>query len=297
MKNYEDFAEELNAKINSDDSFYYELLITVIKNPKRYTGIFRVSNAKTKLIQNVTQSREIKFGDFMEDIITWYISEMGYENLDKNISSELQADQLFRKDNVIYLIEQKIRDDHDSTKKRGQYDNFSKKYSLLREQYPDFEVNAIMWFIDDSLKKNRKYYLDRAALETDKSINISVVYGGELLTDILDRSDVWEELCNHLSRNKHDRSNEVISIPDFDTSPEILKALIRLRMEQKNLYAKLVSSRPEYIQLRDELFPTGRNLLLASDPFYSPENQAYVMKSIRELREGKGHAHELIDDK
>ena len=128
MKNYEDFAEELNTKIKPDDSLYYELLITVIKNPKRYTGIFRVSNAKTKLIQNVTQSREIKFGDFMEDIITWYISERGYENLDKNISSELQADQLFRKDNVIYLIEQKIRDDHDSTKKRGQYDNFSKKY-------------------------------------------------------------------------------------------------------------------------------------------------------------------------
>ena len=32
-----------------------------------------------------------------------------------------------------------------------------------------------------------------------------------------------------------------------------------------------------------------------SDPFYSPENQAYVMKSVRELREGKGHTHELIE--
>ncbi len=31
------------------------------------------------------------------------------------------------------------------------------------------------------------------------------------------------------------------------------------------------------------------------DPFYSPENQAYVMKSVRELREGKGRAHELIE--
>ena len=32
-----------------------------------------------------------------------------------------------------------------------------------------------------------------------------------------------------------------------------------------------------------------------SDPFYSPENQAYVMKSVRELREGKGRKHELIE--
>ena len=33
----------------------------------------------------------------------------------------------------------------------------------------------------------------------------------------------------------------------------------------------------------------------APDPFYSEENQAYVMKSIQELRAGKGHAHELIE--
>lgn len=32
-----------------------------------------------------------------------------------------------------------------------------------------------------------------------------------------------------------------------------------------------------------------------ADPFYSPENQAYVIKSVKELREGKGRPHELID--
>ena len=94
----------------------------MINNPKRYTGIFRISNARTKLIQNVTQSREIKFGDFMEEIITEYISKMGYENLDKSIGNDengnaLSADQIFKENDKIYLIEQKIRDDHDSTKK------------------------------------------------------------------------------------------------------------------------------------------------------------------------------------
>ncbi|MBQ9904835.1 MAG: hypothetical protein IJM47_08640 [Synergistaceae bacterium] len=33
-----------------------------------------------------------------------------------------------------------------------------------------------------------------------------------------------------------------------------------------------------------------------ADPFYSPENQAYVMKSVQELREGKGQTHELIEE-
>ena len=32
-----------------------------------------------------------------------------------------------------------------------------------------------------------------------------------------------------------------------------------------------------------------------ADPFYSPENQAYVMRSVKELREGKGSVHELIE--
>ncbi len=33
-----------------------------------------------------------------------------------------------------------------------------------------------------------------------------------------------------------------------------------------------------------------------NDPFYSPENQAYILKSVRELRSGKGQIHELIED-
>ena len=262
MKDYEDFANELSNKIKSDSDFYYELLITVIKNPNRYTGIFRVSNAKTKMIQNVTQSREIKFGDFMEDIITWYIHEMGYENLDKNISSNLMTDQLFRRDNIIYLIEQKIRDDHDSTKKRGQYNNFREKFLFLTNKYPDCEIKAVMWFIDDSLKKNKKFYTQQADLETNSRVNVFILYGVELFTKIFNRPEVWQEICEHLTRNKSERNNEILSIPDFDTSNEILSALRRLKQENFTLFNKLLYS-PEYEQLRNELFPTKYNLIQA----------------------------------
>ena len=118
---YEHFANKLNNRIFGKD-LHYEILLTVLNNPKRYTGIFRITNAKTKLIQNTTQSCEIKFGDFIEEILTEYIAIMGYEDLNKNIgidedNNHLNADQAFKKDDNIYLIEQKIRDDHDSTKK------------------------------------------------------------------------------------------------------------------------------------------------------------------------------------
>lgn len=262
---YEHFIERLNNKIKSDDSFFYELLVTVVKNPNRYTGIFRLSNAKTKLIQNVTQSREIKFGDFMEEIITEYISCMGYTNLDKSIGNDtegnaLSADQVFRKENTVYLIEQKIRDDHDSTKKRGQYENFRKKYTLLHRKYPDCNINATMWFIDDSLVKNKNYYIGEASAERTSSVTKNIFYGGDLFSELFERSDIWNEICSYLLRNKQERSDEILNIPDFDTSDEILYALRELKSCQPNLYRKLISPIPAYVQLRNELFPTGYNL-------------------------------------
>lgn len=262
---YQHFIEKLNSRIKSDDTFYYELLKTVIAYPNRYTGIFRLSNAKTKLVQNVTQSREIKFGDFMEDIVTEYIGEMGYTNLNKSIGTDhdgnaLSADQVFIRGNTVYLVEQKIRDDHDSTKKRGQYENFQKKFTFLSENYPRHQVVATMWFIDDSLVKNKKYYLEMAAAEqTDVEINI--FYGKDLFSSLFNRMDVWDEIVSYLQRNKQERSEEILTIPDFDTSPEMRQVIQRLKKEEPKVYRKLHSEKPEYVQLRKELFPTGQNLI------------------------------------
>ncbi|MCR5126808.1 MAG: type II toxin-antitoxin system RelB/DinJ family antitoxin [Lachnospiraceae bacterium] len=32
------------------------------------------------------------------------------------------------------------------------------------------------------------------------------------------------------------------------------------------------------------------------DPFYSTSNQAHLMKSLQQLKDGKGNVHELIED-
>lgn len=34
---------------------------------------------------------------------------------------------------------------------------------------------------------------------------------------------------------------------------------------------------------------------ISGDPFFNPVNQAHILKSMRELREGKGTPHELIE--
>lgn len=266
IMSYEEFVQRLNTTIETDQSFFDKLLIKIVRDPHRFTGVFRLSNVKNKLIQYVTQSREIKFGNFMEEIITEYIQRMGYRNLEKRIQADSQnaqyfnVDQLFIKDNSIYLIEQKIRDDHDSTKKVGQFDNFRKKYLLLGKKHPEHEIIATMWFIDDSLVKNKNYYLGKIANETSANLKLSISYGPELFINILGNIEAWNEIYAYLSRNKAERDQESLDIPDFDTSKEIFCALLNLKKERPALFKKLISDDKTYVQLREELFPTGENL-------------------------------------
>lgn len=51
-----------------------------------------------------------------------------------------------------------------------------------------------------------------------------------------------------------------------------------------NMYVKTV--------LREHRIPFE---IRQDDPFYAASNQAYIMKSVAELRAGKGQAHDLIE--
>lgn len=261
---YQEFSNGLNSRIFGED-LNYEILLTVLNNPQRYIGLFRITNAKTKLIQNITQSCEIKFGDFIEEVLTAYISEMGYLNLDKHIGYDdegnpLNADQCFIKDNIVYLIEQKVRDDHDSTKKRGQYSNFIKKIKVLKKKFPDNKIIVCMWFSDESLIKNKKFYLEQISNNTDNQINIYLFYGKELFEKLFDRIDIWNEFIEYLKQNKTERSSKILSVPDFDTSYKMKYALNKVKKRHPNLIKKLLSDDPNFVELRKEFFPTGKNL-------------------------------------
>lgn len=261
---YKDFKNKLDTKIFGED-LNYEILLTVLKNPKRYIGLFRITNAKTKLIQNITQSCEIKFGDFIEEILNEYIIEMGYEALDKNIgfdedNNKLSADQVFKDKHTLYLIEQKIRDDHDSTKKRGQYANLIKKIKTLKQNFPSYNIIACMWFSDDKLKKNKKFYEEQIYNNTDDRVDIFIFYGKELFEKLFNRVDIFDELISHLRKNKEERSKDILSVPDFDTSGEIKNALLKIKQNYPKLIRNLLSNKEEFIELRKELFTTGKNL-------------------------------------
>ena len=106
-----------------------DLLTKIANSPERYVGLFRSSKPKTKIIQNLLQSYEIRFGDAFEIVIEEILKENQFKILDKKFNingKKLVVDQIFSKNDKLFFVEQKIRDDHDSTKKTGQIDNFKK---------------------------------------------------------------------------------------------------------------------------------------------------------------------------
>ena len=99
---YNTFVNKLNETLFEGSSA--DLLSKIVSSPDRYVGIFRPTKPKTKLIQNITQSHEIKFGDALENIFEDYFRALGFEMLPKRLSAretkdnkDYDIDQLFKK--------------------------------------------------------------------------------------------------------------------------------------------------------------------------------------------------------
>lgn len=264
---YNEFCDLLSKSVTSGDDFYLTLLETMIDDPYRYVGLFRLTNAKTKLVQNVTQSNEIKFGDFIEDLTTLYLDKLGYKNYNKILiasdskKDRLNCDQLFSKGDVFYLVEQKMRDDHDSTKKVGQFQNFLKKINAMKTKYKASHYECVMWFVDDGKIKNKNYYLERMKEQNITNTSMHLFYGDQFFKTLDNGIAAWNEIIEFLTRYKKENAASLdVEIENFGSSPMVLKALLRLPLSK---WAKLISNEPIYRTVRDEFFSDGENLNLA----------------------------------
>ncbi len=251
---YKDFVAELKLTLYKNAKA--DLINKVASNPDRYIGIFRPTSPKLKLIQNITQSHEISFGDFIEDIITNYLGKY-YTNLPKRAIYHDEAilfDQLFEYNNKIIMIEQKMRDDHDSTKKRGQFENFLKKVSYLKEKYPDKNIEAGMWFVDQSLVKNRKYYLKKIEENQNNGAILNLFYGDEF-TKYLGKETIWDEMTKYLLKWKKSEDSKIEL--DFEKNWEETKQEL-LENVSKNSWKKIINNKDVVKEILPILFPNGK---------------------------------------
>lgn len=85
------------------------------------------------------------------------------------------------------LIEQKVRDDHDSSKARGRWrNNFVPKVRALYRKHGE-KLTAVTYFLDETFRKNFKFYNDEARqLRQELGLpSIHVWYGRELFVYLL----------------------------------------------------------------------------------------------------------------
>ena len=275
---YDFFKSQLNSKLFEDS--YSDLLRKIAENPERYIGLFRPTKPKTKLIQNITQSHEIRFGDALEYIFERYFEACGFRMHTKRFRTaegiELSIDQLFSCEDTLYMIEQKVRDDHDSTKKVGQFDNFENKYYALTQRYDNYTIVPIMWFIDDSLTKNRNYYLGRmASMSNDYGCSPLLFYGEKMFASYggvsIFNDEIWRETLSYLERWK----DTLPDMPEINFDNEAVTVFEEIKDLPPLVYRKLFGNEEIIRQIFPIIFPEGTVLEMLSDYFLSKRQTIY----------------------
>ena len=252
-------------KSSNDDERKKEVIKLALKalsdTPQRIIGFLRFQPIRQKLIQFLTQSLEIKTGDMLEEFFTSLFG-FYYKNITKNIEN-FKCDQLFKKDEksrtTIYLIEQKIRDDHDSSKKKGQVENFENKINTLRSIYPNFLIRGYEWFIDDSFSKYPDFYKSKfSAFKLGKEdwFDGGVFYGGDLINELCEEN-TWSSFVEAYNVVKTEYVSDIgtiISEYDFDNDPLGVVLTFYKKKREKGLKVFFDSS---YEEVRTALFSGG----------------------------------------
>lgn len=271
---YQEFAQVLNRHI-----FYgnkRDLLDKLASNPERFIGLFRPSKPSTKILQHLLQSYEIRMGDAFEEIIGLVIQGQGYILLDKNIQGEgsepLRLDQYFTDGKKYYFIEQKIRDDHDSTKKRGQMQNFEKKLKALYQRH-DGNLVGIMYFIDPDFSKNKNYYQEeiRTLRGEYERVELHLFYGKQLF-EYLGVANLWDEMLSWLKKWKEDLPE--IPETNFDANP--YESFMEIKDINVRVWQKIISNDKLWEEgIIKALFRTGDTLKLIQEEFSKMEGKVY----------------------
>jgi hypothetical protein len=270
---YKKFRSILNKHIFEGEK--RELLKNIAERPERFIGLFRPTKPGAKILQHILQSHEIRFGDAFEELIEEILRELNFSILNKSIIGEngdsLSLDQYYEGKGIYYFIEQKVRDDHDSTKKRGQISNFETKLETLYKKHKD-KLVGIMYFIDPDLSKNKNYYLpELKRLSEFYGVKTYLLYGKELF-DYLGRPDLWVKILSWLKQWK-DSLPEIPEI-DFDKTPQ--ESFEEIKELPIRYWRKLLENEKLWTEgIIKAIFRTGNVLKLILEFFDNQQNKPY----------------------
>lgn len=273
MMDYQKFCGILNKHIFEGEK--RGLLKKVADRPERFIGLFRPSKPGTKILQHLLQSHEIRFGDALEELIEEILKDLGYSILPKSITTangeQLSLDQFFTNGKNYYFIEQKVRDDHDSTKKRGQIANFEAKLEELFKTYKN-KLIGIMYFIDPDLAKNKNFYISELnRLNEYYKVPLYLFYGKELF-EFLKAPEYWERLLDWLTQWKE----SLPEIPEINFDTEFQDSFEEIKDLEIRYWRKLLENKKLWEEgIIKAIFRTGETLRLILNYFSSQTSAPY----------------------
>ena len=263
---YESFSKFLNEIIFGKSKL--ELLEKLYKKPERFIGIFRPTKPKGKVLQHLLTSQEIKFGNAMEHIITEYLRIKGVEILPNKYQSttgkKLDVDICFKFNNEIFVVELKIRDDHDTSKKVGQAQNFEQKIDTVLSKYNDENsLIGVFYFVDPSLTKNAKYYREYFNKTTEQlGVKIEICYGKEFFT-LLIMEEVWDEICEYLIKWKEG----IPELPEVNFDLDAEQSFNDIKDFSPMMFLNLFENEEIFNEIILTIFPQKKTLFLLNDYF------------------------------
>jgi len=273
MITYNKFISILNKHLFEGEK--RELLKTIANHPERFVGLFRPTKPKAKILQYLLQSHEIKFGDAIEEILTEIIKELGYQVLDKHIQvSEREVfkiDQYFSKRGTFYIVEQKMRDDHDSSKKRGQIENFEQKIEFLYKKH-NGNIVGIIYFVDPELEKNKNFYKEELKkLSNFYKTQFYLFYGKEFFK-FLKVPFLWDNILNWLKIWK----DTLPDLPEVNFDLDVERSFDEIKNLEIQYFRKLFENKSLFEEgIIKIISPTGKVLKLLKNYFEKNSLSAY----------------------
>ena len=280
---YEDFKNILNEQIVKSSKV--ELLEHIFEYKNSNIIYNNIDYTKNYLLNLLIELQNSNFCNAFKKIFKKYFSELGYQNLDKVIENNnenrreyLDLDQLFTDKKYIYFVEQKVRDDHDSTKKRGQMQNFEDKIISLLKMYNETQIKSYTYFIDPSLIKNKNFYIDEIKkIEEDYNVSSKLCYGEEFWEDI-GHGEVWEELLLYLKKWKE----EIPDMPSINFDENVEDNFEEIKNIKTSIYRKLFSNIDICKEILPILFPQNKTLKLLKDYFSELGMENTIYKKLAE---------------
>jgi hypothetical protein len=271
---YERFCAILNKHIFEGEKG--ELLRRLADNPERFIGLFRPTKPEGKILQYLLQSHEIRMGDALEELFENILKDLGFRILPKNLPQEeageqLYLDQYFTDGLIYYFVEQKVRDDHDSSKKRGQIANFEAKVEALSKRHGSSLI-GILYFVDPDLTKNKNYYIQELKrMENFYGVTLHLLYGQEFF-EFIGHSELWECILKWLKQWK-DNLPELPEI-NFDAQPQ--QTFEEIKSLPIRIWRNLLTNEKLWEEgIMKAIFKEGKTLRLLLAYFRHQESIAY----------------------